>query len=165
MLRPGTGLALALIWGSLAVAQDSGPGPVSGTGSQQYAVTVLKMGSVTTGTFDFAVTTEEPSTEPTTTSIVTTGTFTSTLGTTATTGTWTAIDIGNYAIWFGNAQGTTGNQIITGIATPDFIAGRIVTTSNTNTGRGRFLRALFNSSFFFGTAVEAETPPTTTTGN
>ena len=55
MLRAGTGLALALIWGGIALAQDSGPGPISGTGTQQYEVTVLKMGSVTTGTFDFAV--------------------------------------------------------------------------------------------------------------
>jgi|GEM_PF-6554772 len=160
MLRAGAGLALAcgLLFCGMAQAQDSGPGPIVGTGSAQYEVTVLKIGSSTTGTFDFALATEEPGGEEPTGSVVTTGTFTSTLGTTTGTGTWFAIDVGNYALWYATAEGTAGTQTITGLATPEFIVGRIVTTSSASNGSGRFVRALFNTSIFFGTAVDVETP-------
>jgi hypothetical protein len=147
-----------LLCSAVVSAQDSGPGPIEGGTSQTYDVTILKMGAVQTGTFVFDVTIEDPMEEPTT-SIITTGTFTSTVGADTSTGTWYAIDIGSSAIWFANAQGTAGTQVITGIATPDAIVGRIVTQSSTSTGRGRLLRALFNSSIFFGTAAETE-PPT-----
>jgi hypothetical protein len=146
-----------MLCGSIASAQDSGPGPIEATGSQQYEVTVLKIGSMQTGTFDFALTTAEPGT--TTPAVASTGTFTSTLGTTTATGTWYAVDVGSYALWVATVEGTTGSQVITGFATPEMIAGRIVTQSTASTGRGRLLRALFNTSIFYGTAVEApETP-------
>lgn len=153
-----------IVSGAIAAAQDSGPGPVEGSVSQQYEVTVLKFGSVQTGTFDFAVEGEEPGTEepatgePGTTNPVafTTGTFASSINTSAGTGTWYAIDLGNYSLFVATAEGTTGSQVVTGYATPEFIAGRIVTQSNIGAGRGRFLRALFNTSIFVGTAVEAE---------
>jgi hypothetical protein len=148
-----------VVSGAVAAAQDSGPGPIEGGTSQQYEVTVLKIGSITEGTFTFDVTVEEPTGEEPapTTSVITTGTFSSTLGTETSTGTWYAIDLGSYSLWVANAEGTAGAQLITGYATPETIVGRIVTQSSTS-GRGRFLRALFNSSIFFGTAVEAETP-------
>lgn len=143
---------------AVVTAQDSGPGPVEGT-SQTYDVTVLKMGTVQTGTFVFDITLEDPMMEEPTTSILTTGTFTATVGMSTSTGTWNAVDLGSFSLWVANAQGTDGTQIITGYATPDNIAGRIVTQSST-TGRLAFLRALFNSSIFFGTAAEPEEPPT-----
>lgn len=160
MLRAWSGWVAVcglLVSGAVAAAQDSGPGPIEGGTSQQYKVTVLKLGSITEGTFMFDVTVEEPTGEEPTTSVITTGTFSSALGTATSAGTWYAIDLGSYSLWVANAEGTAGTQLITGYATPETIVGRIVTQSST-TGRGRFLRALFNSSIFFGTAAEAETP-------
>ena len=146
--------------GVLAVAQDSGPGPTGDATSQQYDVTVLKLGSSQIGTFTFDVT--PPTTEePATTSIFTTGTFTSAVGTSTGTGTWHAIDFGDWALWVATSQGTAGNQYLTGYATPDNIVGKIITPSSTS-GRARFLRALFSSSFFFGTVAEPTTEPMTT---
>ena len=144
---------------SLAMAQDSGPGPITGAGSQSYEVTVLKIGSSQTGTFAFAVEATEPGTGTTSTAF-TTGTFTGTVNDVASTGTWYAVDVGNYALWVATATSASGNQTITGIATPEFIAGRIVTQSTASTGRFRFLRALLNTSIFYGTAVTTEEPPT-----
>ena len=144
-----------LMSSALLKGQDSGPGPTGDATTQQYNVTVLKLGTSQTGTFTFDVT--PPTEGSTTTSILTTGTFTSAIGTTTGTGTWRAIDLGSYSLWVAS----TSNQTITGYATPENVVGTIITRSSTS-GRARFFHALFNSSFFFGTVVEPTTEPMTT---
>lgn len=140
--------------GTLAVAQDSGPGPTGAATSQQYDVTVLKLGSSQTGTFTFDVT--PPAAGSTTTSIYTTGNFSSAVGTTTGTGTWHAVDFGDWALWVASSQGAAGNQCLVGYATSENIVGKIITQSSSS-GHARFLRALFNSSFFFGTVAQPTT--------
>jgi hypothetical protein len=161
----GTVASVGLVLAPAGWGQDSGPGPGTVGGDQVYDVTVVKFTNVSTGTFTF---TEEPAgeMEEPSTSVITTGTFSATVGEQVSTGTWFAIDLGDFALWTATAEGTTSRISAFGYATPELIAGRLITTSTTaTTGRGRLLRALFNSSFFFGTAAEEEIPepPVTTT--
>ena len=122
---------------------------------------VLKIGSAAAaGTFDFtADDTGTATVTATTTTAITTGTFSSLVGTATSTGTWRALDVGNFALWNGTAATTGGTQTLTGFSTPDSIYGVIVTKSTTNTSRFRILQILQNTSIFYGQAVTtAETP-------
>ncbi len=157
-LLVGIACGCGLLISSAAMAQDSGPGPdVAAGGDHAYDVTIIQFLNFSTGTFTF---TADPVTTPegSTAAITTTGTFSSIIGTETSTGTWHAVDLGNFALWYAQASGTSTQTTAIGYATPDMIVGRQSTTSTTATGRSRFLRALFHSSFFFGSA----TTPTTT---
>jgi hypothetical protein len=91
---------------------------------------------------------------------VATGTFTATFTTEQTTGTWYAVDLGNFSLWFASGDSAEGTITFAGYATPEVIVGR------TAVGTGGILEALFNGSFFVGQAVSSTggdaTPPGTT---
>ena len=62
-----------------------------------------------------------------------------------TTGTWYALDFGNFALWFASGDSIAGTVTFAGYATPEMIAGR------TSVGTGGFFEALLSGSFFVGT--------------
>jgi hypothetical protein len=84
--------------------------------------------------------------------IFTSGVFTAELDTQTQVGTWYAIDLGNFSIWYANAADTDGAMTASGFATPETISGRLMSTSGTSTS-GSFYPMLFDSAWFFGTSA------------
>lgn len=153
----GISCGCCLLVSSTLLAQDSGPGPDAAGGAHVYDVTIIKFLNFSTGTYTFNA---DPVTTPagSTAAITTTGTFSSVVGTETSTGTWHAVDLGNFAIWYAQASSAASQSTAIGYATPDMIAGRLSTTSTTASTRNRFLRALLQSSYFFGKAQATTTP-------
>lgn len=90
-----------------------------------------------------------------------TGTFTANLSEQSSTGTWYAVDLGGFSLWYanvGSAGSSTGSVYFAGYATPETIVGR------TSSGTGGFLETLFNGSFFVGQATDAGSADETAAG-
>jgi hypothetical protein len=149
--------ALALLVSGHLLAQDSGPGPIPGAAAEEqtYDVTIIRFINVSTGAFTFAAEALPEGEVPTES---TTGTFTAVINDQTSTGTWYALDLGDFAVWYATASGTSTRTYAIGYSTPDLIAGRLTTLSTTATARQR-LRALFQTSFFYGTPEEVVEEP------
>jgi hypothetical protein len=76
----------------------------------------------------------------------TSGEFNADIGDQLTTGTWYALNFGNFSLWFASGQSTAGDTTYAGYATADMIAGR------TSVGASGLLEAFFTGSFFVGQA-------------
>ncbi len=87
------------------------------------------------------------------------GEFTASFTSEQTTGTWYAIDLGNFALWFATGDSTQGTVTFAGYATPEMIAGR------TSVGTGGFFQALLTGSFFVGQATSTGDATTDGTGS
>lgn len=91
------------------------------------------------------------------------GTFTATFTNSATSGSWYAIDLGSFSLWFAMGNSTEGMVTFAGYATPQTIMGR------TSVGTGGIIESLFTGSFFIGQAADdgsdQDTTGTTTTGS
>jgi len=75
------------------------------------------------------------------------GEFNADLGDQLTTGTWYAINFGNFSLWFAAGQSTAGETTFAGYASGDMIAGR------TSVGASGLLESFFTGSFFIGQAT------------
>src|SRR5262245_5225838 len=122
-------LVFTLVLQQAAVGQDSGPGPVDGTaGSGAYDGTVTRFIKVSSGGLPCAAEGTEG------TSRTATGDLTVVIGADTKTGTWHAVDLGDFSLWVATAQSGTSKLTAVGYSTPDFIAGRLTTTSTTSSG-------------------------------
>ncbi|QDU28557.1 hypothetical protein ETAA8_36600 [Anatilimnocola aggregata] len=64
-------------------------------------------------------------------------------------GTWYAVDLGSFSLWYGTADTADGSIAFAGYATENTIAGR------SSSGMGGFLEAVFSGSFFLGQAADS----------
>lgn len=80
---------------------------------------------------------------------VTSGVFTADIAEQSATGTWHAVDLGDFSLWYATADSSAGSVIYIGYATADTIVGR------TSVGTGGFIETLFQGSFFVGQATDS----------
>jgi hypothetical protein len=132
MSRILTAIMLISLLSSVAYAQDSGPGPdPAGSDTQkQYDVVLYQHSSTQKGAMIFAAPAAASSTR-------TNGDLTATLNEEQYSGTWRAYDLGTFAFWYAQADGSTHNLTVIGWATPDFIVGW-ASMSSTSSGNWFF---------------------------
>jgi hypothetical protein len=153
-------LIAALAMPAAAVAQDSGPGPIDSAAARVYDTSVFQRFSETEASFSFAADfQEEPDKSKS-------GSFEVTLGENVLSGTWSAYDLGDYAIWYGRAESDTQDMTAFGWSTPEVIIGRTSIRSTTKTNARRGLLSLLRrfgfggrQAYFYGEAVVEEPPP------
>ena len=140
-------VVLACSLSSVAIAQDSGPGPdPAGTDTQkQYDATFYQRRASQDGTLLFFAAADASSPR-------TTGDFESNVNGEQFSGTWYAYDVGSYAIWLADASSDTNRFTAFGWATPDFVVGRATIGSG---GQFWWFWRWFSRSayFLYGTAA------------
>jgi hypothetical protein len=77
--------------------------------------------------------------------------FTADIAEESSAGTWYAIDLGSFSLWYASAGSAADSETFAGYATPTTIVGR------TSPGNGGILEAIFRGSFFVGTATGGDT--------
>ena len=86
------------------------------------------------------------------TSIFSSGTFLAELGADGTAGSWYAVDLGGFSLWYAASDSGDSSTTFVGYATPEVIVGR---ASQSN---GGVMEAMFSGSFFYGTATDNSDP-------
>jgi len=81
------------------------------------------------------------------TQVLTSGGFTATFADQMNTGTWYAIELGNFSLWFATTTSVDGDVGYAGYATSDTIVGR------TSVGSSGLMESLLTGSFFIGHAA------------
>lgn len=146
-LRPWIlGGMLAFALPAMSWSQDSGPGPVPPAEVQAYDVTLVRLFSTLEGTFTFSGGDDGGT-------AVTTGALEADIDGQLLVGTWTSVDVGDFAIWSAQASGETNTVLAAGLATPEALIGQA-----TFTGGSGFLAFLRNRYLLFGEAVVTEPP-------
>lgn len=148
MLRYFSAVVLAGWMSAVAFSQDSGPGPdPAGSETQkQYDAVLYQRSSTQKGSLLFFAATDASSAS-------TGGDFESDINGESLTGTWRAYDLGTFSFWLarsrGDASGGTSSLSAVGLATPDFVVGRV-----TEGSRGGIWSFLFGKTYFLhGTAA------------